>query len=71
MQPEIFRLDVLSLSIRRQATAVRMFLGFFGFGILALEIGELESEHSYLSPSVGNLKIRAQIIYSETRYSTT
>jgi hypothetical protein len=38
--PEISRSHFLNLCVQRQAAAVRMFLGFFRLGILALEIGE-------------------------------
>lgn len=39
-QPEISRCDVLILCVQCQAAAVRMFLGFFGLGVLAFEVGE-------------------------------
>ena len=34
------------LSVQRQAAAVRMFLGFFGFGVLAFELGAGHFERS-------------------------
>jgi hypothetical protein len=45
------RRDVLSLCVQRQTGAIGVFLRFFRFGILALEVGERHVERLLLGDS--------------------